>query len=176
MPGPAFLTGERISLHTVEESDLEFLQAGVNDPAVREYLTLRRPVNRADEREFLEAQVQGDDQIHLLVVGADGPAGTVGLGPIEADAGRAEIGIWLQEKDWGRGYGREASRLLVTHGFEALRLHRIEAQVLAGNEASRALWESLGFEHEAVHREAAYLQGEYVDVHRYAVLETEWAA
>lgn len=176
MPGALFLTGQWIDLHTIEESDLPFLQKSINSPAVRQHLTVRTPVNEVQEREWFEEQVTSEDRVNLLIVGSDGPAGTVGLGPIDSPDGNAEIGIWIQESDWGRNYGTEASELLITYAFENLRIHRIEARVFEGNEASRNLWETLGFDHEAVHREAAYLHGEYIDVHRYAMLENEWDA
>lgn len=34
MPGPAFLRGDTVVLRTVEEADLELLQAQVNDPRI----------------------------------------------------------------------------------------------------------------------------------------------
>jgi ribosomal-protein-alanine N-acetyltransferase len=174
MTGAVFLPGERVDLRTIEESDLDFLQRAINDPAVRRHLTVRWPLNRAQEEAWFEENVASEDRINLLIVGEDGPAGTIGLGPIDDPDGNAELGIWLRAEDQGAGYGTEASRLLVTHAFDELRLHRIEARVFEGNEASRNLWETLGFEHEAVHREAAYLRGDYRDVHRYVVLEDEW--
>ncbi len=174
MPGPLFLSGKWIDLHTIEESDLPFLQEAINNPAVRQHLTVRTPINKNQEKEWFEEQVMSDERVNLLIVGSDGPAGTVGLGPIDSPDGNAEIGIWIQEADWGRNYGSEASELLISYAFSTLRIHRIEARVFEGNEASQKLWETLGFEHEAVHREAVYMHGEYIDVHRYAVLEDEW--
>lgn len=174
MTGAVFLPGDRVDLRTIEESDLDFLQSAINDPAVRRHLTVRWPLNRAQEEEWFESQVASEDRINLLIVGEDGPAGTIGLGPIDDHDGNAEIGIWLRAEDQGEGYGTEASQLLITHAFDELRLHRIEARVFEDNDASKNLWEGLGFDHEAVHREAAYLRGDYRDVHRYAVLEDEW--
>jgi hypothetical protein len=40
MPGPVFIEGEHVSLRTVEEEDVGFLQAQVNDARVR------RPIGR----------------------------------------------------------------------------------------------------------------------------------
>ncbi|MBS3760727.1 GNAT family N-acetyltransferase [Halodesulfurarchaeum sp.] len=174
MSGAVFLSGDRVDLRTIEKSDLDFLQEAINDPSVRQHLTIRWPINRDQEEEWFEEQVTSDERINLLIVGPDGPAGTVGLGPVDDPNGTAEIGIWLREREWGQGYGTEASRLLISHAFDRLRIHRIEARVFEGNDASQELWETLDFEHEAVHRDAAYLHGEYRDVHRYAVLETEW--
>lgn len=174
MPGPVFRHGERVDLHTIEREDLDFLQAQINDPAVRRYLTVRTPINHEQEEDWFESQVSGGDRVTLLVVGEDGPSGTVSIGPQHDPDGNAELGIWIREADWGKGYGTEASRLLVDYAFDELRLHRVFARVYEGNEGSKRIWEKLGFRHESVHREAAFMHGEYVDMHRYAVLEHEW--
>jgi ribosomal protein S18 acetylase RimI-like enzyme len=39
MPGPAFTTGERVSLHPIEDEDYEFIQRGRNHPSTRIPLT-----------------------------------------------------------------------------------------------------------------------------------------
>ena len=176
MPGPVFLDGERISLHTIEEEDIDFLQQHINDQTVRHYLTVRTPLNREQERSWFEDVVSGDNKINLLIVGEDGPAGPIGLGPVEDPDGSCEIGIWIRESDWGKGYGTEASRLLTDYAFDELRKHRVVARVFDDNDASKRIWEKLGYRHEAVHEEAAYMHGEYVDLHYYAVLEDEWRA
>jgi RimJ/RimL family protein N-acetyltransferase len=48
------------------------------------------------------------------------------------------------------------------------------ARVTAGNEASAAIWEKLGYRHKATFREAGFQDGEYVDEDLYTVLEDEW--
>lgn len=174
MPGPRFLEGDRVDLHTVEEEDIPFLQEMINDPAVRRYLNRSEPVNGPQEREWFEEQVSGDDGVILLVVTDDGPAGTVGLGEQPNLIGSAEIGVSLAKSHWNEGYGTEASRLLTDYAFRERPFHRVVAKVLDPNEGSKRIWEKLGFRHEAVHREATFADGEYVDVHDYAILASEW--
>ena len=48
--------------------------------------------------------------------------------------------------------------------------------MIEGNAASAAIWEKLGFRHEATFRESAFHEGEHVDQHLYAVLADEWWA
>ena len=136
MSDAVFLPGDRVDLRPIEREDLEFLQAAINDPAVRRNLTVRWPLNYDQEEEWFEEQVTSEENINLLIVGEDGPAGAIGLGPIDNQNGTAELGIWLQAADQGNGYGTEASTLLLDHAFDELRLHRIEARVFEGNDAS----------------------------------------
>lgn len=174
MPGPRFLAGDAVDLHTVEEEDIPFLQEVINDPSVRRYVSRYEPINGRQEREWFESQASSDDGTTLLVVTGEGPAGTIGLTPNPGMLGSAEIGIVLAESHWNEGYGTEASRLLTDYAFEERRLHRVVAKVLDPNEGSKRIWEKLGYRHEAVHREATFVAGEYVDVHDYAVLRSEW--
>ena len=174
MPGPPFLTGERVALQTIEEEDLGFLQDGVNDPSIWRTIGLQSPVNRAQEREFFENVVSDDSSFNLLVVGQDGPAGTVGLTPREAAADAAELGYWIHPDHREQGYGKEAAGILTDFGFAQQGYHRIAARVFEFNGASQALLESLGYEREGVHREAAFVDGEYQDVYWFSVLEDEW--
>ncbi|RBI63740.1 GNAT family N-acetyltransferase [halophilic archaeon] len=174
MPGPVFLEGDGIELRTVEEEDLEFLQATINDPAVREYLGGRPPINGRQEREWYEERCSNDDHTNLLVCRDGEPMGSVGLHPKDQTEASAEIGIFLAERYWGEGYGTEASRLVTDYAFRERRHHRVMARVFEGNAGSARIWEKLGFRHEGRFREAEFLDGEYVDVDYYAVLEDEW--
>lgn len=172
MPGVTFLEGESVTLCTVEEEDLEFLQRTINDPRVRQWVGSRAPLNGPAEREWFESI--GDDEVHLLIRRDGDPVGIVSLRPAGGVDVTAELGIFLAPDYWGEGYGTEASRLVVDYAFAERRFHRVTARVFEGNVGSRRIWEKLGFRHEATHREAEYLDGEFVDVHYYAVLEAEW--
>jgi RimJ/RimL family protein N-acetyltransferase len=172
MPGATFLEGDSVTLCTVEEEDLEFLQRTINDPRVRRWVGNRAPINGPAEREWFESI--GDSEVHLLIRRDDDPVGVVGLRPADGPDVTAELGIFLAPDHWGEGYGTEASRLVVDYAFAERRFHRVTARVFEGNDRSARIWEKLGFRHEATHREAEYLDGEFVDVRRYAVLEGEW--
>lgn len=172
MPGATFLRGDSVTLRTVEEEDLAFLQATINDPQVRRWVGNRAPINGPGEREWFENI--GDDEAHLLICRGGDPVGVIGLRPAGGAAVTAELGLFLAPDHWGEGYGTEASRLVVDYAFAERRFHRVTARVFEGNDRSRRIWENLGFRHEATHREAEYLGGAFVDVRRYAVLEDEW--
>lgn len=174
MPGAAFLRGESVTLRTIEEEDIEFLRDAINHPQVREGLLTAKPFNGRQEREYFEERISSDETVNLLICEDDEPAGTVGLNDIDQQAGSCEIGLWLAPEYHGRGYGTEASRLLTAYAFDELRMHRVQARVLAHNTASHRIWEKLGFAEEGVHRDEAYHGGEHEDVHYYGLLDEEW--
>ena len=174
MPGPVFLEGERIELRTVEEDDLPFLQETVNDPSVRRFIGRRDPINGEQEREWYEDRGSDDENVNLLVCRDGESMGTVGLHPRDELGVTEEIGIFLAPDYWGEGFGTEASRLLTDYAFRERRVHRVMARVFEGNDASRNIWEKLGFRHEGTFVESEYLDGEYVDTNFFAVTKAEW--
>jgi RimJ/RimL family protein N-acetyltransferase len=177
MPGPPFLHGERVDLHTVVEADAEFIARGRNDPAVRPWLPRSRPHAVTEAREDVEGYVSDDSEGLGLLACVDGdPIGLVSMFMIEADSGRAFIGAWFVPEAQGKGYGTDAVGRLVEYGFDERRFHRIGATARADNDASRATLEKLGFVQEGRHREHYYVEGTYVDQITYGLLESEWRA
>lgn len=69
------------------------------------------------------------------------PPGRPDQGPIE---GQAELGYRLLRRHWRQGLASEGARELLRHGFTDLGLHRIFAETMAVNEASRATMASIG--------------------------------
>lgn len=174
MPGPVFIEGESVTLRTIEEADLEFLQRQVNDPEIRRAIGRPDPVNSEQEREFFEEVVSGDGTTDLLVTVDGDRVGIVSLAFDDGVVTSAELGYWLAPEYHRQGYGSEAAELLVEHGFEQRACHRIEARVFGFNEASQGLLERLGFTREGVSREAHFVDGAYRDVYWYGLLAEEW--
>lgn len=70
----------------------------------------------------------------------------IGIGGLHrAKDGRAELGYWLGQDFWGMGYGTEAVQKLIDHGFEILKLERIDVSCRVVNDASRQLIRKCGF-------------------------------
>jgi len=170
MAGPVFLDGDDVQLRTIEEEDLSFLQAGVNDPQVWRAIGRPHPVNGQQEREFFDEVASSDDSVDLLVTVDGDRAGIVSLWLDDGHSQNAELGYWIDPDHHRQGYASEAADLLTTYGFRQLALHRIEARVFEFNDPSQRVLESLGFRHEGTHREAVYIDGAYQDVLWYGLL------
>jgi ribosomal-protein-alanine N-acetyltransferase len=86
-----------------------------------------------------------------------------------------EIGIVIGNSDyWNQGVGASVVRRLTSLALTRYDLHRVYAIIQGGNIASRRCFEKVGFQHEGRWREARYINGEFIDLHYYAVLEQEW--
>ena len=69
----------------------------------------------------------------------------------------------------GRGYMSEAMRLLVRHAFTTMKLHRLEANIQPGNQASIALVKRCGFEREGYSPRYLKIGGRWRDHERWAI-------
>ena len=146
MPGAVFLRGDRVSLHTIEEADLDLLNENVNDPRVRRPLTSATATTMQQTEAFYEDVVSDDDSVNLLVcvAGDDGDpeaVGDVSLFKIHERTRWGELAIAIHPDHWGEGYGTEASRLLVEYAFDERNLNRVQARVMATNDAWLRVWE-----------------------------------
>ncbi len=88
--------------------------------------------------------------------------------------GTAEIGYMIAPDEWGNGYATDALRTLTAHAFRERRIHKLSAQVYETNDASQRVLEKAGYSQEGIFREEAFVDGEYVDVHRYGLLAEEF--
>ena len=86
----------------------------------------------------------------------------------------AELGFWLGEQYWGRGYVKAAVGAALAH-FQASfagpagRVDKFVAEVLVGNRASEAVLRHCGFQQEAQLRRGAFKHGVSWDLALYAL-------
>jgi RimJ/RimL family protein N-acetyltransferase len=59
-----------------------------------------------------------------------------------------ELGYWVAPREWGKGIAAEAAYAVCRTAFRTLRLHRIEAGVLAFNPRSARVLQKIGFRQE----------------------------
>lgn len=83
------------------------------------------------------------------------------------------IGYRIDRLRQGEGLGTEAAREGTRIGFEELRLHRMEADVMPENIASLRVLEKCGYEKEGYFREYLKINGEWEDHIHMAAIRTE---
>lgn len=97
------------------------------------------PYGPADAEAFLDhCGGLADDALVLAITQADALIGVIGI-----EGG--ELGYWLAESRWGRGYGKEAARAITDHAFSQLGREELVASYHLGNAASRRILLGLGF-------------------------------
>ena len=90
--------------------------------------------------------------------------GTCGFTSFDIENNSAEIGYVINSSFCGLGLASESARAVVTFGFEALRLNRIEGNFMPENHASRRVLEKCGMRSEGIRRQAVYAKSNYIDI------------
>ena len=85
----------------------------------------------------------------------------------------AEVGYELHQLYWRQGIMKEALGAILDFCFQRLNLHRVEADVTVGNEASAGLLQHMGFSLEGTWRDKAFARGKFHDLWQFGLLEGE---
>lgn len=96
--------------------------------------------------------------------------GNVQRGPLQT----ATVGYWVDRDHAGQGLVPAGVVVVLRHGFETLRLHRIEAGIVPRNRASRRVAEKLGLRPEGTSLRLVQINGTWEDHERYAITAEEW--
>ncbi len=100
--------------------------------------------------------------------------GGCGLVRIDHEQRKAEIGYWLALPHTKQGVMTRAVAALTDYALRDMGFHRVQVAALAGNSASRAIPERLGFRQEGLFHAARLHRGQWHDLAWYAVTEDEW--
>ena len=82
----------------------------------------------------------------------------------------ASIGYWMGEPYAGRGLMSAAMKLVISHAFDRLRLHRLEAACIPGNNRSVRVLEKAGFAREGLLKSYLKINGAWQDHYLYALV------
>ena len=177
---PPLMEGALVVLRRHAPENLAAFRRWYADPEVVRLTRYQDGPMTADEVErFFLSRVLGPDSltfaIHLRTT--DRLVGTCAYSQLDGDNGSALYHITIGEKDaWGRGYGTEATELMLRHAFVALGLHRIALSVFSFNERAIRSYRKVGFAVEGRARDAILRDGRYWDEVQMSILEDDWRA
>lgn len=118
----------------------------------------------------------GDRYLWAIEVGG-AYIGTAFLHSLEESERRAGYAIGIQASRYlGRGFGTEATRLVLVYAFESLELHWVAVRVLDFNQRAIACYRRCGFVEEGRERECVLLDGAWHDDVIMGLLEGEYRA
>lgn len=73
------------------------------------------------------------------------------------------LGYSIDEKYQGKGYMKEAVKLILNYSKKELELHRIEASVLVDNEKSKRVLLGTGFQEVGINKKYLFINGQWRD-------------
>jgi diamine N-acetyltransferase len=177
--------GERIRFRAIDRDDLLTFVKWLNDPEVRHGIGIYLPFSMADEEDWFEAMQKRPASEHNLAIEVKELTpqgdeswkliGSCGFFNLDPRIRCSEFGIMIGDKSyWDKGYGTEAVRLLMKHGFQTFNLNRIYLRVLETSLRAIRAYEKAGFTHEGRQRQADFRDGMYIDLLVMSMLHSEF--
>lgn len=173
------LTGEKVILREVRESDLDRLTEFNNNFDIWVLADDELPSPRTREQVQAELREWMKEGIVMpFIIEVDGKIiGDCGLHHFNEGSRNCSFGIVISDEDYlGKGYGREVGGLLMDFAFRLRNMRRVWLTVNADNERAIRSYKGLGFVEEGRLREHVWQDGRYHDWVYMGLMRTEWDA
>jgi RimJ/RimL family protein N-acetyltransferase len=175
---PDRIEGELVVLRKHVADNVTAFQRWYSDPEVARLARYQDAPMRPDEIErFFQLRAMGTESMTMAIHDRETSRliGSCAFSQVDGENGSAMYHITIGEKDmWGRGYGTEATQLMLDHAFGILGLHRIALTVFEFNERAIRAYRNCGFVVEGRSRESIWRDGRWWDELAMSVLSTEW--
>ncbi|PCI38047.1 MAG: GNAT family N-acetyltransferase [Thiotrichales bacterium] len=158
----------RLLLRPLQASDVPEVQRIVADPAVAKFAGNIIPCPCPDDwsRGWIAEQnnnfVDGESICFAIIENHENVfLGTVRL-EIYGSENRADLGYWLAQEQWGKGYATEAAMRMVQYAFHDLHLQKItgghvNSQLDSGRVLQKIGMEPAGHTQQKIHKNGAML-------------------
>lgn len=179
------LTGSRIELRPFDERAIDAMIGILQEPdvlvktgTVHSRITADHPFDEANTRDWYSRRNDKQNRLDLAIYvpELDQYVGEVVFNEYDPDNFSVNYRIAIGQSGQNKGFGTEATKLMVDYGFEHLGLNRIELEVYDFNARARHVYTSCGFVPEGRRREALNIDGEFHDAILKAVIRSDWEA
>jgi RimJ/RimL family protein N-acetyltransferase len=141
------LVTERLVLRPPHEDDIPDMVELAGNRKVAEMLArMPHPYSEREARAFISSVAGRRAGTAYALTLADSGAfiGGAGLNPKERGL---ELGYWIGEPHWGKGYATEAAHALIDLAFRATAIERLHASCRVLNDSSRRVIHKCGFQY-----------------------------
>ena len=171
-----FLVGKKVNLRPFSRGDIPLITRWINDPGVREFVSIALPQTEKQEEEWFNKLGSDDKNIVLGIETKDGILiGIMGIHQINWRDRVCTTGAIIGEKKyWGKGYGTDAKMILLDYIFNLLNLHKVCSAVIAYNKRSLNYSLHCGYRIEGRRRGHIFKKGRYWDLIELGLFKEEW--
>ncbi|HEU5053347.1 MAG TPA: GNAT family protein [Hanamia sp.] len=131
----------------------------------------------ADFKDYIqdcESLYRQKKEVSFVIFSNKKTIGRIGLHHMNLDNKTAAIGYWITKDAQGKGIITQSCKKLISYGFAEIGLHRIEIKAAVQNLKSQAIPKRLNFTKEGILRQAELVNGKYLDIVLFSILENEW--
>lgn len=172
-----FLEGEKVYLRPVQEGDGTLVYFGKNNRQVRETLFLFAPMTEEQVRQEMSSWSSSKEIMLFTICSqeSDEAVGQTAFVRIDYVSRAAVFYIAIYDPQfWAKGFGGEATRLMVQYAFDVLNLNRIQLHVCCDNTHGVQAYRRAGFQIEGTLRQAMYHHDRYCDFYVMGILRSEY--
>jgi len=162
-----------VSLRALEESDLDLVRRWRNRPEVRGNMYTTHEISEDEHRSWYERVKHDPTKRYFIFLADDVPLGVIAFTEIHPRNQTASWAFYAGESA-PRGTGSRMELAALDYAFDVLGLEKLWCEVLAFNTGVLDLHRKFGFQQEGVFRSHHVAGSERVDVHRLAILRSEW--
>ena len=168
------LTTGRLLLQQVLPEDQQFIFEGLSHPEVIPFFGVRYDSFEATKRQmdwFAKAYEEGTGGPWKIMEKASGKRiGVIAYYFYKPEHRKAEVGFWLFPEYWNKGIISEALQAVIAYCRDQKGIHRLEAFVEEGNDASCRVLEKAAFQLEGKMRDCEIKDGRFISLFVYGLL------
>ncbi|MGE6256950.1 GNAT family N-acetyltransferase [Heyndrickxia sporothermodurans] len=145
------ILSERLLLRPYNDNDLDFLESLLANPNIVRYIGNGQTRDEEGVKKFLDwiyytYSLNANYGLKLILEkGSNKRIGHAGLVPqIINGKEEIEIGYWISQEYWGRGFATEAARGLKNYGKNKLQIGKMIALIQKDNSASQKVAKKIG--------------------------------
>lgn len=170
------IVGDHLYLSPMNVEDAPIYVKWLNDKTVSENLGLDTKVTTLEgEKEWLKRS-QNQYNFAIVLRENDKLIGNISFGDVDLIHRNAMLQIFIgDEENRGKGYGKEAIKLLLEYGFNNLNLNNIMLSVYSFNKSAIRVYESLGFKKFGIRHKSHYFKGQFYDEIQMEILKDEYS-
>jgi RimJ/RimL family protein N-acetyltransferase len=172
------LLSQRLVMRAPHEEDIDALAHLANNAAVATMVSrMPHPYTARDAADFVRRTNAGEigKCVYAITKAENGEfLGCCALEPHVNDADTLEIGYWLGEPHWNRGYATEAAHALIDMAFRTRDIAHIDARCRVTNIASRRVIQKCGFQFQGSGMVASLAMGGMMPVEWYRLDRKTW--
>lgn len=170
------IVGEKIILRAVQQKDLEYFNIWRNDIEIKNQALLHPfPVTKDLDEDWFNhvSRDKSNKTVFFTIIDKNSQVlGYTFLKEINWINRNSYLGIIIGDnKQRGKGLGKEALNLILDYTFFNLNLNKVLLEVISSNTSAIKLYESLGFVLEGELKQHAYVNGNLKDVRIYSIFK-----
>jgi UDP-4-amino-4,6-dideoxy-N-acetyl-beta-L-altrosamine N-acetyltransferase len=160
-------------LRNIKEDELNIMLAWRNEPKVRNNMYTQHVISQEEHYSWWERIKVCKDQRYYMYEYNGQPCGITSFNNVDL-SNKNSAWAFYTSPSAPRGSGAKMEFLMLDLAFITLGLHKLYCEVLEFNRPVIALHHKFGFETEGVFKAHHFINGEFINVHRLAILKKQW--